>query len=49
MLIPTTAEQLDTEVYNHTTSLLQGSNFFGHLQEGIRQRTLANYVTDVRL
>ena len=38
MFIPTTAEGLDTEVYDHTVSLLHGSTFFVDLQEDIRQR-----------
>ena len=38
MFIPTTAEGLDTDVYDHTASLLYGSAFFVHLQEDVRQR-----------
>jgi len=29
MFIPTTAEELDTEVYNHTANLLHSSTFSG--------------------
>jgi hypothetical protein len=36
--IATTAQQLDTKVYNHVTSLLRVSGFFGHLQGIILQR-----------
>jgi hypothetical protein len=38
MFIPTTAQKLDTKVYNYTVTLLHTSAFFAHLQGGIRQR-----------
>jgi hypothetical protein len=31
MLIPTTAQQLDTKIYNHTTRILHAAVFFAHL------------------
>jgi hypothetical protein len=51
VFIPTTAQELDTQVYNHTADLLHFSAFIGRFQEGTRKKntTLANYVIDVQL
>jgi hypothetical protein len=35
MFIPTTTQQLDSKLYNHTASLLYVLAYVGHLQGGI--------------
>jgi len=51
MFTPTTAQELDTRVYNHTAGLLHFSAFIGQFEGDIRKKntTLANYVIDVQL
>jgi hypothetical protein len=51
VFIQTTAQQLDTKVYNHKADLIHFSAFFGHFQGDTRNKntTLANYVIDVQL
>jgi hypothetical protein len=51
MLIPTTAQQLDTKIYNHTTCILHAAVFFVHLLEVFKKKWVggANYVIDVQL
>jgi len=42
--IPTTAQQLDKELYSHTEILVHASAFFGHLQGSIRQRKTQHWL-----
>jgi hypothetical protein len=49
VFIPTTAQELDTQVYNHTEDL-HFSAFIGHFKGGTQKKnTLANYVINVQL
>jgi len=38
VVIPTNGKQFHTKVFNHIASILRVSDFFGHIQIGIRQR-----------
>jgi hypothetical protein len=49
VFIPTTAQELDTQVYNHTEDQ-HFSAFISHFQGGTQKKnTLANYVIDGQL